>query len=193
MRRSATRLLIALGVLAAVLAGGWALDAGAPVRSEAQVLPLPSSPGEEAALVGLAQVAEVEGVMRAEHEAAVLAALESQAEAERLVRIDAARQSVPTAPAPFSAVRPGCEGDWPIPAWIVARESGCNYGAVNATGCGGHSCVGAYQFDLRHWIAREDGGWGGCAHYGDWRVPEHQDACAVQMSRGGTNLAPWGY
>ena len=136
----------------------------------------------------------IEAVLRAEHEARVEA--ERRAEAERLEaeRIEAAQQSrAAQAPAAFSAVRPGCEGDWPIPAWIVQRESGCNYGAVNRTGCSGYSCVGAYQFDLRHWIAREAGGWGGCAHLGDWTVPEHQDACAVQMSRGGTNLAPWGY
>lgn len=192
MRRSA-RLLTALGVLAAVLAGGWALDAGHPGRARAiappPVVVTPESE-QAAALAGLEHVAAVEPALRAEHEAAVAAEAERLAEEERQ---RARAQARPSAPQAFSAVRPGCEGDWPIPAWIVARESGCDYGAVNRTGCSGYSCVGAYQFDLRHWIAREAGGWGGCAHLGDWRVPEHQDACAAQMSQGGTNLRPWGY
>lgn len=84
-----------------------------------------------------------------------------------------------------------CSGK-PIPAHIVMRESGCNYGAVNQTGCSGYTCVGMYQFDMRHWVPKEEGGWGGCAWLGDWRIPENQDACASQMSRNGTNLAPWG-
>ena len=190
--RSSVRLLTALGVLAAVLAGGWVLDAGHPGRARAiappPVVVTPESE-QAAALAGLEHVAAVEAALRAEHEAALAAEAERLAEEER----QRARAQARPAPQAFSAVRPGCEGDWPIPAWIVARESGCNYGAVNRTGCSGYSCVGAYQFDLRHWIAREAGGWGGCAHLGDWTVPENQDACAVQMSRGGTNLAPWGY
>ena len=110
-------------------------------------------------------------------------------EAERLRR---SASNVRTQTAPQSFDMPAeCTGK-PIPAYIVMRESRCNYGAVNQTGCSGYTCVGMYQFDLRHWIAKEDGGWGGCAHYGDWRIPENQDACASQMSRGGTYLAPWG-
>ncbi len=187
------RSLALIPVLAlALIVGGWAVEtAGSPPSAAQSSSPAlaPVETAEESAAVhlGLVSVAGVE----AEAEAQERARLEA-IEAERLVAERAARASRP-AIVVVPNVRPGCEGDWPIPAWIVQRESGCDYGAVNRTGCSGHSCVGAYQFDLRHWIAREDGGWGGCAHLGDWRVPENQDACAVQMSRGGTNLAPWGY
>lgn len=97
------------------------------------------------------------------------------------------------APAPENSLPGECAGvAWAIPEYIVYRESRCNFHSVNQTGCGGFTCVGAYQFDLRHWIPQDQGGWGGCAHFGDWTVPENQHACANQMSRGGTNLAPWG-
>lgn len=151
-----------------------------------------STPTEESPVVVDSQV---EAFIASEHAAAAEAAAVAQYLAalhEEEQRRQAAASAARSAPPSFSDARPGCEGTWAIPAHIVARESGCNYGAVNRTGCGGYSCVGAYQFDLRHWIAKEDGGWGGCAHLGDWTVPEHQDACAAQMSRGGTYLAPWG-
>lgn len=121
-------------------------------------------------------------------------------EAERLEaeRLEAERQAAAqraTRPSGTPSVAPTgeCAGvDWVIPVHIVIRESRCNFHAVNQTGCSGYTCVGAFQFDLRHWIAKEEGGWGGCAHYGDWRIPENQLACAHQMSRGGTHLTPWG-
>lgn len=113
------------------------------------------------------------------------------AELEQAQQAELSRQrSTPRASSSFD-LPSECTGK-PIPAYIIMRESGCNYGAVNANGCGGWSCVGMYQFDLRHWLTPEEGGWGGCAWLGDWTIPANQDACADQMSRGGTNLSAWG-
>lgn len=118
----------------------------------------------------VAWVAEVE---RAEAERAEVAAQHEQQ------TVAAARSS--------TAV---CEGSWVIPPEIVWRESRCDYQAVNPDGCGGHSCLGAYQFDARHWDAMS--GWGACADLGDWTVPESQHECARRLSHDGTSLAPWG-
>lgn len=110
------------------------------------------------------------------------------AEALRQIALQqAASAQVPKRQAPASFDYPAeCSGH-PVPAYILWRESHCNYGSVNSTGCGGYGCVGMYQFDYRHWI-----GSGGCAWLGDWTVPANQDACADQMSRGGTSLSAWG-
>lgn len=45
-----------------------------------------------------------------------------------------------------------CGGHLP-PCWVLARESGGRYDAVNPTGCGGRGCYGAWQFDPRTWDA----------------------------------------
>lgn len=104
-------------------------------------------------------------------------------------------------PAPIVAARPveqpavtmpgECDGEpWALPVGIVWRESRCNYHVVNVDGCGGHSCLGAYQFDARHFS-----GWAnGQAACGDldWTIPADQHECARRLSRDGTNLAPWG-
>lgn len=123
-------------------------------------------------------------------------------EADRLAAEQAARQraaiaaSTPVAPPAQPQVAQtsdACDGiDWVIPVYIVWRESHCDFGAINYNGCGGYTCVGAYQFDLRHWIPRDQGGWGACAWLGDWHIPQNQIECARQMSRDGTYLAPWG-
>lgn len=101
---------------------------------------------------------------------------------------------VPPALSPRPAAAPassGCDGEgWVIPAGIVWRESRCDYGAVNVSGCGGNGCLGAYQFDARHFT-----GWAnGTAACGDldWTVPADQHECARRLSADGTNLAPWG-
>lgn len=88
-------------------------------------------------------------------------------------------------------VSSGCDSEaWVIPAGIVWRESHCDYGAVNVNGCGGYGCLGAYQFDARHF----DGWANGTAACGDldWTIPADQHECAARLSGGGTNLAPWG-
>jgi hypothetical protein len=105
----------------------------------------------------------------------------ARVEAERQAR---SRQSNPT-PTPGFSGSTSCDGHV-IPSYIVQRESGCNYGAVNPSGCGGNSCVGLYQFDLRHFTS------GACAGL-DWHNPADQDECARRISNNGSNLRPWGY
>ena len=119
------------------------------------------------------------------------------AAAEEAARMKEQQQIAQQAPSPVAVSQTGpdgaCDGiNWVVPVYIVYRESHCNFLAVNQNGCGGYSCVGAYQFDRRHWIPREEGGWGGCADLGDWQIPANQHECASRMSRGGTYLAPWG-
>lgn len=124
----------------------------------------------------------------------VTAVRQAQEEADRVALLNAAAQAQSSSPSRSVAASSSggtCEG-FAVPGYIVWRESHCDYGAINPTGCGGWTCVGAYQFDLRHWMDPAQGGWGGCTVYGDWRDPAAQDACAEQMSHGGTNLAPWG-
>lgn len=156
-------------------------------RSTASVqtgpLPLAAVGGEQPQdvigwLDGLARAEWFAGVERAAQEAEMAAT----AAARDL------RQRVPGTP----TSAPGdCDGvPWVIPVGKVIDESGCRFDAVNPTGCSGYTCVGAYQFDARHWDASS--GWGGCADLGDWSVPENQHECARRLSGDGTNLAPWG-
>lgn len=141
----------------------------------------------------LAAPSNQDGSLPPEAEAAVamgnLDAWFSAVAAAEQARLAAAAAAPPaparTAPQAFDYPAE-CAGH-PIPAYIVWRESHCNYGSVNPTGCGGYGCVGMYQFDLRHWMEG-----GGCAWLGDWTVPANQDACAAQMSKDGTDLSPWG-
>lgn len=100
--------------------------------------------------------------------------------------------STPVAdPLPVVTAPQDCDGEpWVVPVGIVWRESRCNYHVVNVGGCGGHGCLGAYQFDARHFS-----GWAnGQAACGDldWTIPADQHECARRLSRDGTNLAPWG-
>lgn len=123
----------------------------------------------------------IEGVVRHEQEVA---------EAERL----AAARSAPTQRVAGGGTGPAsCDGiQWAIPVGLVIRESGCNFDAQSPSSyCGGYGCVGAYQFDSRHWDPNS--GWGGCADLeGGWTVPENQHECARRLSRDSTNLSPWG-
>lgn len=77
-----------------------------------------------------------------------------------------------------------------LPAYIIMRESHCNYGALNVNGCGGNSCYGMYQIDGRHWSSWN--GTPGACNDLDWTIPSDQDECANRLSNGGTNLRPWG-
>lgn len=130
----------------------------------------------------------VDGVVGREIDG-ILAALELERMAREAEELAASRaRAVAVAVAPRSV--PSCDGvEWVVPVRIVISESGCRFDAVNATGCGGYSCLGAYQFDARHWDVAS---WGGCADLGDWRDPEAQHECARRLSNGGTNLRPWG-
>lgn len=144
-------------------------------RSETQWSERGDASGYIEALISASAQARI-----AEDAAATQALLQAASKQEA-----APRASQPQSPASFDYPA-SCDGH-PVPAYILWSESHCNYGAVNPTGCGGYSCVGMYQFDLRHW---QEGG--GCAWLGDWTVPANQEACANQMSRGGTDLSAWG-
>lgn len=85
----------------------------------------------------------------------------------------------------------GCDGEeWAIPTALVWRESRCDFGAINPGGCGGQGCLGAYQFDSRHFTGWANGE-AACGDL-DWTIPADQHECARRLSRDGTNLAPWG-
>lgn len=150
-------------------------------------LPLAFMGAEHPGEVITAVQAWVEGELRHAEELAAAAAA-----AEEAARLEAARRTPSQPVARTGTSTPGtCDGiDWAIPVGLVVRESKCNFDAQSpASFCGGYGCVGAYQFDSRHW---DPNSWGGCADLGDWRDPEAQHECARRLSRGGTNLAPWG-
>jgi len=154
-------------------------------RPTADVQTGPSTEAETASDTAtfIAYTQEQERVEYIRIETARLAAEEAAREAEA-ARV-AAAQPTPVSAAPRAGNLPSsCDGHV-VPAYIVQRESGCNYGAVNPTGCGGASCVGLYQFDLRHFTS------GACSDL-DWHDPAQQDECARRLSNNGTNLAPWG-
>lgn len=146
-------------------------------------LPLAAVGGDSTAALEAEFVVFVEGIVREQERVAV----------EEAARVEAARRVGQSgAAAPRGGAPGACDGvEWVIPAQYVARESGCRFDAESpGSFCGGHGCVGAYQFDRRHWDAGS--GWGGCADLGDWRDPEAQHECARRLSRDGTNLSPWG-
>lgn len=113
------------------------------------------------------------------------------------VHLESAATPEPAAPpsTPHPAAPPadlpdtGCDGHV-IPGWILMRESRCSYDAWNPGGCGGHGCVGLYQFDLRHFTGWANGQ-AACGDLDPW-TPADQDECAARLSHNGTNLAPWG-
>lgn len=83
-----------------------------------------------------------------------------------------------------------CGGALP-PCWVKRRESGGRYDAVNPTGCGGHGCYGAWQFDPRTWDAtvtrmgRPDL----VGHY--LASPDDQDAAAAYLWADGAGCGHW--
>lgn len=148
-------------------------------------LPLNVVGGDQPQGVIDAYTAWIEGIARAEWFAGVERERQAQAERDAAPRAPASRAQPHSGPS-------SCDGiDWVIPVGIIVGESGCNFDAQSPAGfCSGYGCVGAYQFDARHWDA--DSGWGGCADLGDWTVPENQHECARRLSSDGTHLAPWG-
>jgi len=78
-----------------------------------------------------------------------------------------------------------CGGDLP-PCAVKQRESGGNYNAVNPNGCGGFSCGGAWQFDVRTW-----NNFGGYPR-AELAPPEVQDEKARQLWAGGAGCGHWG-
>lgn len=81
-----------------------------------------------------------------------------------------------------------------IPAWfpqaIAYRESRCSYDAYSPTGCGGYGCIGAFQFDARHFTGWANGQ-AGCGDLDPWTV-DGQNECAWRLSREGTQFGAWG-
>lgn len=94
-------------------------------------------------------------------------------------------------PAEQSAPQGDCENipGW-FPAHIAYRESHCSYDAYNPGGCGGNGCIGAYQFDSRHFFGWANGQ-SACGDLDPWTI-EGQNECAWRLSREGTNFSPWG-
>jgi hypothetical protein len=146
----------------------------------------PDATGEAIAVADYLEARERERLeterLEAERVAAEAAALEA-------TRVAQARAAAVPQPARVGTRAPtGCDGHV-IPGDILRAESGCDYGAVNPSGCtdGATSgCVGLYQFDADHF------GPGGACSGLDWHSPADQDVCASRLSNGGTNLAPWG-
>jgi hypothetical protein len=152
--------------------------------ADARVAIGPSLDAEQAS--NTADVAAfLDGLARAEWIAEQERLERERQDAEEAQRLEAARRAADQPVArPGTSQPASCDGHV-IPGYIVQRESGCNYGAVNPTGCSGYSCVGLYQFDLRHFTS------GACRDL-DWHDPAQQDECARRLSNNGTNLAPWG-
>lgn len=181
-------LAVVIGVLAAIVPGGPDLDRPPHVRPAAMGGGIVAAP-VEAAGVGVPGdvIVFLEGVARAEWFAGVQAELDRAAAEAALV---ARARSSSSSSAPRSGAPVACAGvAWVVPVDVVIGESGCSFDAYNATGCNGFGCIGAYQFDARHWDASS--GWGGCSDL-DPSIPEDQHECARRLSSGGTNLAPWG-
>lgn len=109
-------------------------------------------------------------------------------EQERIAQEKASRQQTSRVAGNSFNFPSECEGKV-IPAYIIMRESRCNYGSVNWGGCGGNNCYGMYQIDGRHWSS-----WGntpGACSDLNWEVSADQDECANRLSSGGSNLRPW--
>ena len=168
------RLLIASTIVCVTVLFGS--PAGTGVREPNRPVPLAAvgeHPGELIAMLEWVTGVENERI-RQEKEAAEQAAMA------------AARQVASPAATP-----PGdCAG---IPSWFPAgiawRESRCSYDAYNQNGCGGHGCIGLYQFDARHFTGWQNGQ-SACGDLDPWTAAG-QDECAWRLSRGGTNFAPW--
>jgi hypothetical protein len=149
----------------------------------------PSATGELVAVTTYLDALERE---RLEQERIAVAAYLDALEQTRLAEQAAAQAAQPRTVRPQMAPSntgfsgpSSCDGHV-VPSYIVQRESGCNYGAVNGSGCGGSGCYGMYQIAGFHWNA------GGACSDLNWTVPADQDTCARRISNNGTNLNPWG-
>jgi len=127
---------------------------------------------------------EIGRIQHEEHQA-YLAALEAERQAEQ-ARLEAARRTptVRTVPTGDCSNIPG----W-FPPGVAWRESRCSYDAYNPTGCGGNGCIGAFQFDARHFTGWQNGQ-AACGDLEPWTV-DGQNECAWRLSRGGTYFTPW--
>lgn len=128
---------------------------------------------------------------------AVISYESERVEAERLAteaeaaKVKASTPSPYIAPTNVKAAAPSwptslqpCGGDLP-PCYVKQRESGGNYNAYNATGCGGKGCFGAWQFS---------GEWAGKLGLPlDLRLatPEQQDNAARILWAGGRGCSNW--
>lgn len=84
-----------------------------------------------------------------------------------------------------TATSSNCGGDLP-PCYVMQRESGGDYSAVNPTGCGGNGCYGRWQFS---------GAWAGKLGLPSdlsTATPEQQDEAARQLWNGGAGCSNWG-
>jgi hypothetical protein len=112
-------------------------------------------------------------------------------EARRQADLQTAMASAVPHPVATAAPTGDCSN---IPAWFPAgiawRESHCSYDAYNPGGCGGNGCIGAFQFDARHFF-----GWGNgqaaCGDLDPWTI-DGQNECAWRLSREGTQFGAWG-
>lgn len=175
--------LIVIGVFSIVITANGTSQPQA--QAEASVLPNGSDTTNSFVmeLVGAAIYVENQRIA-AEQEAARIAA---EQEAARIAAEQRSTRAVTIQAMPSTPSE--CEGKV-IPAYVIWRESHCNYGSVNWNGCGGYNCYGMYQIDGRHW-SNWNGTPGACSDL-DWTIPAHQDECANRLSSGGTNLRPWG-
>lgn len=78
------------------------------------------------------------------------------------------------------------------PQWVCWRESRCTYAAFNATGCGGNTCVGKWQFDTTTWdaTARRMGRGDLVGDYFPADVKD-QDRVAAFLWAGGAGCGHW--
>jgi hypothetical protein len=78
-----------------------------------------------------------------------------------------------------------CDGHV-VAAEILRRESGCDYGAYNPSGCEGRGCVGLYQLDEGHFAAVSpwNSNTSGVCHGLDSSSPADQDECASRLGPG---------
>ena len=171
--------IVVISLVTAVLAG--------PYEQVAAPAPPPPSYGPADTLT----VTITEEIARIEQEAsdAYFAAL-----AEEQARQEAEQKAVASVSVAAATPSVGTGDCASIPGWfptaIAYRESHCNYDAYNPGGCGGYGCIGAFQFDARHFTGWANGQ-SACGDLDAWTV-EGQNECAWRLSRGGTNFAPWG-
>ncbi len=132
--------------------------------------------------IGQIQASAIQSYVQARTAADVGAYLETRAVGDYLASrqstsVDGIPSGVPPSPVTVSG---DCSG-FPIPGWIIQRESGGDPSAVNPSS----GAFGCAQELPAHF---QPGG--ACAGL-DMYAVDGQRACAVILSDGGTNLAPW--
>lgn len=126
-----------------------------------------------------------------QHEERIINEYLAAEEARRQKDLEAAMAAARPAPVATATPTGDCSN---IPAWfptgIAWRESHCSYDAYNPTGCGGYGCIGAFQFDARHFTGWANGQ-SACGDLDPGTV-DGQNECAWRLSRGGTQFGAWG-